>query len=857
MYRCARPTGLLLLRTDILVISVLFVDIFIKEIYNIICFIIVILYLHRRDVTRVKKVLSLVLILALICSVASTLGVTAQAAMIDTEYGSMQDTSDPSNGTVYWAFSYNRYRGTATLTLTGDGYMPNDVWSDSWLPIQYAVQCYITEVVVQDGVKSIMERAFAGEIKLSKVTMADSVESIGDGAFANTALTSFNVPAGVKELSYNSFIGSPIRSYTVDPDNQTYCSYNGALYSEDMKTLVVAPAGKWTSDPDYDFVIPETVERIDKGAFAYTGVKHITIPSNVKSIGNMAFYDNPLTTVDFRNGIEYIYDSAFLSCPDLKAVHIPSSIKYIGTYAFGYDYVIDYTGIKMFLDNNGIKYGTLNEDNVEGYLEQIGYTLEAFEYLDYDPNVTIYAPSGSAANKYAVENGLKYIRSQALTPTLISAISGDDGMTVSWTRSDDAVGYYVYRKNLNNVWERIAIVRGADNTSYHDKGAFAGKKNTYTVRAYNTLGQSYCYQSGVSGTFVPYVKLKAVANNVGGVRVSWEKWSGVEYYSIYRKAEGQTVWQYVGKSSKNASSYLDTTADGNKTYVYTVKGTVGSIYGTYDKDGLEVTYVEAPEFSVYNITNGIAIKWSHNDYADCFRIYRKTNGGAWQLIKVADSNETVYYDKAVARGTAYTYTVRAVYNGALSCYYPEGKTIVSIDAPMDINAESRVSGALVSWNKCAGAQGYYIYRKGATGGFKQIAKVTSGSTLTYLDTTAKAGETYSYTVRAYNGASLSTYNLDGKVLTFIYTPRLSSAKSTKDGVIINYTKSAGCDGYYIYRRVAGSSWLRIATVKGADSVSYLDKSAQKGTEYIYTVKAFKGSLMSSYFANGITVKDVY
>ena len=814
-------------------------------------------YNYGQGVTHVKRAFSMILAIAIICSFASFFGVTAHGAMIDTEYGSMTDTSDPSNGTVYWAFSYNRYRGTATLTLTGDGYMPNDMWSESWLPIQYAVQCYITEVVVQDGVKSIMERAFAGEIKLTKVTMADSVESIGDGAFANTALTSFNVPAGVAELSYNSFIGSPIRSYTVSADNENYRSYNGAIYSKDMRTLVVAPAGKWGSDPDYNFVIPETVEEIGKGAFAYTGVKRINIPSNVKIINNLAFYDNPLLEVNFGKGVEYIYDSAFLSCPNLKEFHIPSSIKYVGMYAFGYDYAIDYDGIKMFLDNNGIKYGTLTEDNVESYLAQIGYSLSAFEYLDYDPDVTIYAPSGSSANTYAIMNGLKYVRSQALTPKLISAISGDDGMTVSWTRSDDAVGYYVYRKNLNNVWERIAIVRGADNTSYFDSGAFAGKTNTYTVRAYNALGQSYCYQSGVSGVYAPYTNLKSVANNVGGIRVSWDKISGVEYYSIYRKAEGQTVWQYVGTSTKNASSYLDTTAEGNRSYVYTVKATVGTVYGGYDKEGLEITYVAAPEFSVYNITNGVAIKWSHNDHADCFRIYRKTNGGAWQLIKVAGSNDTVYYDKDVARGSSYTYTVRAVYNGTLSCYYPEGKTIVSIDAPMDVKAESRVSGVLVSWNKCDGAQGYYIYRKGATGGFKQIGKVTSGSTLTYLDTTAKAGETYSYTVRAYNGSSLSTYNLEGKSLTYIYTPRLSSAKSTQAGVVVNYTKSAGCDGYYIYRRTANSSWLRIATVKGADNLSYLDTGAQKGTEYIYTVKAYKGSLMSSYFANGITVKDVY
>lgn len=804
-----------------------------------------------------KRFLSVLLTLVIISTLFSAFSVNAGAAMIDTEYGSMQDTSDPSNGVVYWEFSYNRYRGTATLTLTGDGYMPNDMWSDSWLPVQYSLQCYITEVVVQDGVKSIMESAFAGETYLTKVTMADSVESIGDGAFAYTALTSFNIPAGVESLSYNTFIGSPIKNYTVSSANEHYRSYNGAVYSKDMTKLVIAPAGKWESDPNYIFTIPETVKEISNGAFAMTGVRSITIPSNVKTIGTLAFYDNPLAKVTFENGIEYIYDSAFLDCPDIKVFHLPSSLKYVGMYALGYDYVIDYDSAKMFLDNGGVKYDTLNEDNIEEYLNQIGYTVDTFKYPAADSTVTVYAPGNSAAHKYTLENGLKFVRSQALTPNLISAVTGNGGMTVTWSRSSDAVGYYVYRKNLNNVWERIAIVRGADNTSYFDKGAFVGKKNTYTVRAYNSLGQSYCYQSGVSGVYVPYVKLKYVANNVGGIRVSWEKQSGVEYYSVYRKAEGQGSWHYIGKASKNSTSYLDTTVDGNKRYTYTVKGAVGSSNGVFDTEGKSCIYVEAPEFTVYNITNGVAVKWSHNDYADCFRIYRKTNGGAWQLVKIAGSNETVYYDKNVTRGTSYTYTVRAVYNGTLSCYYPAGKTIVSIDAPMKVGVQNRVSGVMVSWNKCAGAKGYYIYRKGTTGGFKLIGKVTSPSTLTYLDTTAKAGVNYTYTVRAYNSSSLSTYNLSGKNIDYVYTPRLSSAVSRTDGVKITYTASAGCDGYYIYRRTADSSWHRIATVKGSGNLSYIDSGAKKGVTYIYTVRAFKGSAISSFFANGIQIKDKY
>ena len=139
----------------------------------------------------------------------------------------------------------------------------------------------------------------------------------------------------------------------------------------------------------------------------------------------------------------------------------------------------------------------------------------------------------------------------------------------------------------------------------------------------------------------------------------------------------------------------------------------------------------------------------------------------------------------------------------------------------------------------------------------RIATVSGINNLQYLDTKAQSGTTYYYTVRAYNGSALSTYDTAGKSLLFLYTPRLVSAESTRNGVVINYTKSANCDGYYIYRKTSGSGWVRIKHVYGANNVSFTDTRAEKGTTYIYTVKAFKGSAMSGYFANGIEIKDKY
>ena len=804
-----------------------------------------------------KKFFSLVMTVFIVFALMSALSISASAANIGTVTGVMQDTSDPDNTTVNWSFSYNRYEGTATLTLSGTGYMPNAVYEDSWLIAQNEVQCYITKLVVKDGVRSIMENAFMGEAYLEEVTLPDSIEYIGEGAFAYTSIQRFNIPQKVDYVSSKMFAGSPIKNFTVSPYNEYYKAVDGFVYSKDMTELVVAPAGKWLDNSSYSYTIPSSVTTIMPYAFMGVQLNSITIPSNVRVIKQMAFCGTSLSRIYFRNGIEMLYDSVFLDCPKLTFVHLPSSLKYVGSYTFGYNNAIDYDSIAVMLKREGISYKPLTEDNVEYYLEILGYTIDQFHIPFSNSSFQIFAPDNSAGAKYAANNGMKHIRSQALTPSITSVASAEGGMLVKWTQSSDATGYYVYRKNLNGVWERIAIVRGVNNTSYLDAGAFSGRTNIYTVRAYNSAGQSYCYQKGVSGFYVPSPKLTSIANNVGGVRVNWAKQSGISNYVIYRKAPGQFTWQYLATVSGNVNTYLDKTVKSNNNYYYTVKAVISNVNSAYNTTGLSAIYVSAPSFSVYNITNGIAVKWSHGYYADGFRIYRKTNGGSWQLIKVASGTDTVYYDKSVTRGTAYTYTVRAVYNSSLSCYEPAGKTLASINAPLTIKTENRVSGVMVNWNKALGATGYHIYRKTAGGSFVRIVSVSGINTLQYLDTKAQSGVTYYYTVRAYNGSSLSTYDTTGKAQLFVYTPRLNSAQSTKAGVIVNYTKSANCDGYYVYRKTQGSSWVRIATIKGADTLSYTDVSAQKGTTYIYTVKAYKGSVMSCYFANGIEVKDKY
>lgn len=58
------------------------------------------------------------------------------------------------------------------------------------------------------------------------------------------------------------------------------------------------------------------------------------IPSSILLIGDSAFNDTTISSIEFENGILSIDDYAFSDSYLLKNVSIPDSVTYIGDYVF-------------------------------------------------------------------------------------------------------------------------------------------------------------------------------------------------------------------------------------------------------------------------------------------------------------------------------------------------------------------------------------------------------------------------------------------------------------------------------------------------------------------------------------------
>ena len=152
------------------------------------------------------------------------------------------------------------------------------------------------------------------------------------------------------------------------------------------------------------------------------------------------------------------------------------------------------------------------------------------------------------------------------------------------------------------------------------------------------------------------------------------------------------------------------------------------------------------------------MKWNAVPGAKEYRVYRKgLNYKTWMYL--GTTKNTWFTDSPIknANGYYYKYTVIAV-NDYYSGFYEDCAFTKRLSNPVLKSAVSSKTGITVKWNSVYGSTGYYVYRKTANSGWTLVGSTKGTNNATYIDKTAKKGVTYTYTVRAYYGKTLSSYN---------------------------------------------------------------------------------------------------
>lgn len=209
---------------------------------------------------------------------------------------------------------------------------------------------------IPHGIKIIESQAFWDWDNLTEIFIPDTVTEIEPAAFDCC-----------KNLKL------------IHCESDHYAVLNNVLYSSDLTTLIVCPAGNQSDN----FNIPNHVHKIEAGAFAYCKFNNINIPGSVREIETHAFFE----------------------CNNLKAIKIPDSVEYIGDGAFVCHSVIE-------IQSNSSRYQTL-----DGAL----YTSDLSKLITY--------PNGRISKEFEISNETKHIAQYAISSYSLETVRFSKSIT--------------------------------------------------------------------------------------------------------------------------------------------------------------------------------------------------------------------------------------------------------------------------------------------------------------------------------------------------------------------------------------------------------------------------------------------
>lgn len=428
---------------------------------------------------------------------------------------------------------------------------------------------------------------------------------------------------------------------------------------------------------------------------------------------------------------------------------------------------------------------------------------------------------------------------------------------------NSGTGNYNFQLSLNSANETFKETNGGTNNSIATASRIGFGTTYYAQTALNDITDYYAFTIGQSGAVTITASVDFILTNGTNWDYLIQDGSGNTLYRLHRwqgfsagieKMEGTAYLTpgtyYIHVDDVNSKylaynfslsftpaneSFPETNGGINNTLATASPISLGKKYNAQiaandTKDFYKFTLPKACTLRLNaTLENSLqAYKW--------FYIYDSFGNTLWSKWSYQNFTENIDMK-------AGTYYLGVVMDRDATGFYDFTLSEYTLDAPALRSIKNTSAGIELSWGSVSEADGYYVYRKTAGAVWSKIASITNAKTLSYLDTSAKAGTTYSYTVQAYNKTVAGSYHNTGISMKRLKQP-VPSTSNASSGVKVTWKKITGASGYYVYRRTSSGSWKKLAAVS-SKTLKYTDTKAGNGGNYLYTVVAYSGSYQSS------------
>lgn len=257
--------------------------------------------------------------------------------------------------------------------------------------------------------------------------------------------------------------------------------------------------------------------------------------------------------------------------------------------------------------------------------------------------------------------------------------------------------------------------------------------------------------------------------------------------------------------------------------------------------------------------SSVLLSWNEVSYADGYTVY-KYNESKQKYEKLADVKDAYYIAEKLSGATKYTFAVKAYVKKDDKTYFSPsyGSTSITTKLPVPkLSVEASYKGAVASWKKVKGADGYEIYMsQGNRNNYKKLGTTTE----TYYNATKlDLYETYYFRVRAYakvNGKNVYSKYSNVKSAVPSETPATPSVtlKTSARTVEISWNKIPGATGYAVYMATSeNGKYTKVGTTK---NTSYVKKSLKVNKKYFFKVYAYTKIYDSTFKSKYSAVKSV-
>lgn len=409
----------------------------------------------------------------------------------------------------------------------------------------------LSEVTLPESLLKIGTNNFYSCKKLKSIKLPSKLKIIENGCFYQTALKEITIPASVTSLGItkygtNTFSGSyDLKYINVESGNKKYASVDGLLYNKAKTKLYLCPAGRVSAS------VPNGVKEIGYGAFSFTNVKKVSLPSSINKLqGRCFFYASNLENITIPKKVKVIPDEAFHGCFKLKNVTIPEGVTTIKIEAFFY--LTDLTSLtlpkslktiepgaigavsrlekiyyagskaqwKKLTDNGDYKDITIKYNWNNNSKKLSDATLSLYDYeLNYKATALkpkVKVNMGSKVLKNGTDYTVKYSNNEQVgtgtvtvtgkgaysgtlkkkfkivlfqpTITNISFVENEPACVINWTKNNYVDGYQLkYTSNENLTGGKKITINGNSNNSYKLNIPTRGKKYYIQIRTFKNV----------------------------------------------------------------------------------------------------------------------------------------------------------------------------------------------------------------------------------------------------------------------------------------------------------------------------------------------------------------------------------